>query len=527
MTLSLRHVETHGLLVAAVGAVLVTAMIIGAWIAWPLFVVLGLLWLALVGYAATRWPLAMLVTSALVVLADPVLVRTVLPDSIDPGPIGASEPMLAVTGLVIAVGALRRGTFWRAFRDPVLPLMVLFVGVAVASAIVNETPPRVALLGIVMTVDAVAVYFLARMIPVTERQAGIALGTVVAVALVASIVGILQVLLHPDLLGFASFAGRFGEGGRITSFLGNPNMVAAVIGFSLPFPLLAARRLEGRRERWVAFAAVTVFALALLLTFSRGAWLAVLLGVAVSVLLLDRRALLTLVAAIAIAWLVTIVMPRNLLIAREDLPRYFPESGAPSIIDSTIDRLDEVYERRDLRMRFIREGLPIVIDNPLLGVGPGRYGGAASTIVPSPVYDEYGTGLYGFRTVHNFWLHLFGEVGAIGGAVFAVAILGLWIRFVKNARAATDPRRFVILAGAATAVSVVTLNSMTEMIFEGNFPGFVVWLIVGVASTLAPTVGILQRPPAEPMSGQPPRDLEPAVEPRPGSTTSAASTNGA
>lgn len=495
MTLSLPLRNVTAVQTVGIGVILVTVMLVSAWVSWPLFVALAAVLLAFVAYLAHRWPLALLVTSALVVLADPVLVRTALPDSIDLGPIGASEPMLAVTGLVIVTKALRRGTFLPALRDPVLPLMVLFTVVSTASALVNDVPPRAALLGIVMTVDAVAVYFLARMVGVTERQAWVAVGAVVAVALLASLVGILQVLLHPDLLGFASFAGRFGEGGRITSFLGNPNMVAAVIGFSLPFPLLAARRLEDSRDRWIAFATVTVFALALLLTFSRGAWLAVLLGVTVSVLLLDRRAMITLVAALVIAWLVTIVMPRNLLVATEDLPLYFPESGAPSLIDSTLDRLDEVYERRDLRMRFIKEGIPIVADNALLGVGPGRYGGAASAIVPSPVYEEYGTDLYGFRTVHNFWLHLYGEVGAIGGAVFVVAILGLWIRFVKDARAALEPRRFVLLAGAATAVSVVTLNNLTEMIFEGNFPGFVIWLIVGLASTLAPNVGIRQRPP--------------------------------
>lgn len=505
MILSQRRFDPHVMGVVAAAVTLAVIMFAGAWVAWPLFVVPGLLWLAVVGYMAHRWPLATLVTSALVVLADPVVIRTVLPDSIELGPIGASEPMLAVTGAVIAVDAIRKGTFWPALRDPLVPLMILFVGVAVVSALANATPPRVAALGIVMTVDAVAVYFLARMVPATERHVWIAIGTIVGVALVASVIGILQVLLHPDLFGFSSFAGRFGEGGRITSFLGNPNMVAAVIGFTLPFPLFATRKLPASRDRWVAFAVTVVFALALLLTFSRGAWLAVGLGVIVSVLLLDWRALLTLIVALLIGWLVTIVMPRNLLVAQADLPLYFPEDGAPSIIDSTLDRLDEVYERRDLRMRFIREGLPVVADNPILGVGPGRYGGAASAIIESPVYGDYGTGLYGFRTVHNFWLHLYGEVGAIGGAVFVMAILGIWIRLVKNARAAVDSHRFVILAGAATAVSVVTVNNMTEMIFEGNFPGFVVWLIFGLASTLAPTVGIFARP-RMPESGSPSGD---------------------
>jgi putative inorganic carbon (hco3(-)) transporter len=469
-----------------VGAALLAATLAAAWLAWPAFLLLVVLWLGFVALVAVRWPWAALVGASLAVLADPVLVRTALPEAVQLGPIGASEPMLAVVASVILVRALRDGSFWPALRDPLLWILVAFVAVAVLSALVNAVPPVVAAVGIVMTVDAIAVYFLARMLPVTVRVVEMTVVSVVLVAFVAAVIGIMQVLLHPDLFGFASFAGRFGEGGRITSFLGNPNMVAAVLGFVLPFPLIAARRLPVQRERRLAFVVLTVFCLALLLTFSRGAWLAVVIGIVVTVAIVDWRTLVTMAAALAIAWVVTIVMPRNLLVAQADLPLYFPETGAPSILDSTLDRLDEVYERRDLRMRFIREGLPIVADNPILGVGPGRYGGAASAILPSPVYEEYGTSLYGFRTVHNFWLHLFGEVGIVGGIIFAVGIFVVWLRFVLAALREIEPRRFVLYAGAATAVSVVTLNNMTEMLFEGNFPGFVFWLVFGAVSGLLP-----------------------------------------
>ncbi len=493
MTLSLRAADSRYRLAVLSAVALLAATVAAAWVSWPLFIGAAAISLGFVAYSAHRWPLPTLMVSALFVLFDPVLLRTALPDRIDLGPIGASEPMLAVSGVVIGVAAIRRGTLWDALRDPLLWLMSVFVAISIVSAVVNRTPLPVALMGIVMTVDAIAVYFIARMVPTTERQATRAITGVVAVALVAAGLGILQVVLHPDLLGFASFAGRFGEGGRITSFLGNPNMLAAVVGFTLPFPLFATRHLMTDRARWLAFGAVVVLCVALLLTFSRGAWLAVIIGLVVSLLVLDRRALLTLMAAIALAWLITIVMPRNLLVAEADLPLYFPESGGPSIIDSTMDRLDEVYERRDLRMRFIREGIPVVLDNPLLGVGPGRYGGAVSAIVPSPVYEEYDTGLYGFRTVHNFWLHLFGEVGLVGGVVFLVAILELWARFVRAALAEADPLRRTVLAGTAAAISVVTVNNVTEMIFEGNFPGFVVWVVIGIASLLAPPLFLAER----------------------------------
>lgn len=487
MTTAASHrVEVRAVLLAAAALLLAIATAAGAWIALPIFAVAGAAFLGLVAYLAVRWPLATLVAAALAVLADPVVFNTLLPDTIDLGPIGASEPMLAVTGGVIAVRAVRRGAFWPALRDPLLPLVALFVVIGLVSASVNGVPAPVAMLGILMTIDAIAVYFLARMVPAGEGEVRMAIWVVVAAVVVAAVVGIMQVVLHPDLLGLASFAGRFGEGGRITSFLGNPNMAAAVIVFALPYPLLATRHLTERRNRGMAFGVTALLCLALILTFSRGAWLAFIVGVVLTLLVLDRRSLLTLVAGLALAWFATIVMPRNVLVSQAELTELFPDSGAPSIIDSTMDRLDEVYERRDLRMRFIREGLPIVADNPWLGVGPGRYGGAASAIIESPVYEKYGTSLYGFRTVHNFWLHLFGEVGVVGGSVFVVAIVGLWLRFVMAAQAAVDGHRFLVLAGTASAIAVLVMNNATEMLFEGNFPGFVVWLVIGLASLGAP-----------------------------------------
>ena len=48
--------------------------------------------------------------------------------------------MLAVAGAVIAIEAIRRGTFVRAVRDPVLALIGLFVALGLVSTLVNDSP---------------------------------------------------------------------------------------------------------------------------------------------------------------------------------------------------------------------------------------------------------------------------------------------------------------------------------------------------------------------------------------------------
>jgi hypothetical protein len=175
-------------------------------------------------------------------------------------------------------------------------------------------------------------------------------------------------------------------------------------------------------------------------------------------------------------------------------PSEEPEaSGPPSLVDVTVDRIANLRERGDTRARFTKEGIPIILDHPLLGVGPGRYGGAAATIIPSPIYEEYGTSLYGYRTIHNFWQHLLGESGALGTAAFLAVLAALLIRFVREARGALGRRR-VILGGAAMLVLVTGLHGVTEMIYEGNLPALLIWLLLGIASVLAPVRPIFDRP---------------------------------
>lgn len=458
------------------------------------FLIAAVAVLVAVGFSAWHWPLPTLVGAAVATLADPEITPRILPDGVNLGPIGVSEPLLLVTGLVVGAHALRHRTVLTALRDPVTWLGLLFTALALVSAVVNDVPLGVAALGLVMTLDAIAIYFVARMLPVGERGAAAAVGAVVAVAVSVAILGILQAMLDPALLGFSARAGQFGEGTRISSFIGSPNMVAAVIGLALPFAVYGVRHLPRRRLRWLAAVALILLAWALLLTFSRGAWLAVGLGGIVGVLLVDWRSLPTLVLAIAVAWLAVTVMPRGLLVPE-------PAAGGGGsgqsgsgggIIGSAADRIGNLADRNDTRGRFLRDGIRIIEDHPLLGVGPGRYGGAAATIIPTPVYEEYGAEMYGYRTVHNFWLHLLGESGALGTAVFLTMLVALGIRFVREAWRSTG-LRFVVVAGASTMLLIVGLHSLTEMIFEGNMPVLIVWLVLGLASLLAPSRPIFWR----------------------------------
>ena len=458
--------------------------------------------LLLVAYAAYRWPRAAIVGAALTTLLDPVVAARVIPGSLAAGPIGISEPILAVTGLAVLASASKGGLRIRT-AEPTYALIGLFVAVCVLSAIVNRVPPHVAGLGIVMTIDALAIFVVWRALRPSEDAAWRAVIAVVLAALVVAIIGIGQIVLDADLLGFARSQNR-SDIGRVTSFLGNPNIAGLVLAFCVPFPLFAAARPSSERMRWVWGAAGFVLVLALVLTFSRGAWAAAGIGMVVGGLLIDWRALALFVVLAAASFALLPVLPQADPVAVAPAATPIASPPAPEATPAPTPRPTPPPAIRlggkhrlnseESRLYFLNNGLEVVADHPALGVGPGRYGGAVARIFPSPVHDEYATEFGVLRTVHNFWLHLTAEVGVAGVTVFLAIVVALLVRFVRAARR-SGGSRFVVLAGAATSLVVIGANNATEMLFEGNIPAVLIWLILAIGSVLAPdpALGILPR----------------------------------
>jgi O-antigen ligase len=86
--------------------------------------------------------------------------------------------------------------------------------------------------------------------------------------------------------------------------------------------------------------------------------------------------------------------------------------------------------------------------------------------------------------VDNFWLHLLAEVGVLGTVLFGLALtVAAWEALVA-ARAAGGWRRVACGAAGAMAV-VIAVDSVTEMLLEGNTTSFPTWFFLGVASALA------------------------------------------
>jgi putative inorganic carbon (HCO3(-)) transporter len=458
--------------------------IVGSHLAISLFIGAAGLLVAEAALASLRWPRAVLVGVVLSPILDRYLVPGLLAPDAELLAHFLSEALLLAVGGALLVQAARATSLRKALDHPTVRMTLLFIVLAVISAAINAVPVGQALAGIGFTVDAVALFVLARLVGFSTRQAAVAIGVLLGLVVAGALVAIGQAVLSPHLLGLPSLPGRFGELYRLASFFGDPNTFAAFLSASVPFALFGATGLRTTRNRRIALAVAFVLVLALWLSFSRGGWLGAVVGLGTAALIVDHRALRIGALVVVVALLVALVMPRNVLCSEcED---------RPDLIGSTFGRVGTVGGGGDLRVLFILNGLPIVADHPALGVGPGMYGGAAADIFDTPVYARYGTDELFVnptqRTVDDFWLHLLVESGLFGLLAYLAMVAAALRPILRRARGLPGLRG-VALAGISGAVIGLAVNALTTMLLEANSVAFLFWFLLGIGSQLAVTPG--------------------------------------
>ncbi len=208
----------------------------------------------------------------------------------------AGLPLVTRSGLSLLV--LASGLLWLllALRTPPAPLEEIdrwILGIlALALLATGFSPvPLAAAKGLVKLVSYLGVYALMRQLLATapiwwDRI----VAALLAGGLVTSVVGIRQ--LYGDTGELARWAdpNSVADGTvRIYSTLENPNLLAGYLLPALPLALVALLRWPGLARKLFALTALVLGVAALVLTYSRGAWMGMVAEAAVIVLLLAIR----------------------------------------------------------------------------------------------------------------------------------------------------------------------------------------------------------------------------------------------
>ena len=235
---------------------------------------------------------------------------------------------------------------------------------------------------------------------------------------------------------------------RVHALSDPPNMFAWVLVLFLPVviaPLLLCAAKFRRWQQALFASAIGMAVVALILTYSRGAWVAFavmapLMAVAAVFILKgdDRKRLIYRFGAVAL-------MVGLLAI---------PFSG------KIISRLvDDDRGAAEVRIPLIEVALAMIADNPVLGVGMGSYESVMRN------YDE----TEGLVTehfdwpVHNIYLHIAAETGLPGLALFlALIVIAARRGWMVLREPAADPLLRALALGLLTGMAAYLINGLKE-----------------------------------------------------------------
>lgn len=245
---------------------------------------------------------------------------------------------------------------------------------------------------------------------------------------------------------------------RAYAVVGSPNGLGDYLALLTPLALGLAFDPALRRHRPLLLAAAGVLAFGLLVTFSRGAWLALAASMGFLALSLDRRLLVAFLAGTVL--LTAAVPPVRDRVGQLASADYWQRS---MVAGGRLFRWNAAYER--------------MAHAPVSGTGMGQFGGAVAA-------RQLGT-----KYTDNYYAHILAETGLPGLAAF----LGLMAAAVATGRRAVGalagrPER-PLAYGLWGALLVVIIHDFVENIFEIPFLNAYFWVIAALLSLLPALAG--------------------------------------
>jgi O-antigen ligase len=278
---------------------------------------------------------------------------------------------------------------------------------------------------------------------------------------IVAVLGILQYFLPKDILTHAGYSSARGiraaffiddkpDLPRINSTLRDPNSLGAFL--LIPITLLWLRVLTETRRRWQMVGLLGVMVIALLLTFSRAAWLATCLSLGIVTVAYHRHVWWRYVRRY---WPVIIIAGVVLLAGVYMLRDQYQ---LQNIIFHSDENTTSKLDSNGYHVAFARQGLHGIAANPL-GHGPGTAG-----IVS--IQNKKG----GLLT-ENYFIQIGYEVGLFGLALF-IAMLG-WVQW------RLFQQQDWLSQGLAAAFCGFLLMAMVSHLWSNEAVALYAWLFAG------------------------------------------------
>ncbi len=399
--------------------------------------------------------------------------------------------------LWIAYGIIRRRIYIPG--TPINLILILFITVA-ALSLINAPSLRIGLKEEIKWIEMTLAFLLVTDLAVnwralqlqdrpdrTSREPGIDTRWVLAILLMAGVsqalIGIWQFGLRGDgpdhFLILDRFYRAFGTFQQPNPFGGFMGITAALAigtligtGISLFFALKKGKRLKTGDWLWLVFlvfASITT-GVALIMSWSRGAWLGFVSGLVLLIFLLPKE-----------RWkgilLIVLGLMAAILMVRLDL--------VPGAISDRLVTISEDFKVGDVRGELVtienfavierlahwQAGIDMARNNLLLGVGFGNY---------EVAYEEYGllNWTHPLGHAHNYYINILAETGVVGATIYLLLWAIIFLQAFRLLQNIDWPDRGIVL-GLLTAWTALAVHHFFDKLYVNNL-----YLFVGVMLAL-------------------------------------------
>ncbi|MEJ8547786.1 O-antigen ligase family protein [Brevibacillus borstelensis] len=277
------------------------------------------------------------------------------------------------------------------------------------------------------------------------------------IGFITGLYGIAQVIL-----GVETPMGWVQEGESTTtrafSFVTSPNVLGSYMALIAPISVGLALYVKNGKERLVWIAVALTSLLALVLTGSRGAWIALAAALFACFYIWKKRwagymVLAGIVGVLALYFFVPESVPLVGTIKNRIFTLFTPEYLNASAQAGRLQRWVTAYDRMRLE--------------PLFGVGLGHHGGAVGSRHFGTIYTDS----YLFKSI--------AELGLIGVGLLIGLIVMIFRYAARVVRSLINTPEFFMALGLFGGLVAVVLHNTVENIFEVPFMSLYFWLFGG------------------------------------------------
>jgi len=260
-------------------------------------------------------------------------------------------------------------------------------------------------------------------------------------------------------------------------FFRNHVNYAALIVCLIPVALAFFFHSKGKAKKWWAVLTMLFF-IALVLGYSRGAWICLFTGI-ITIWAVRKKYLLSLFAA----GVMFILLSFGWLVHNNNYLRFAPDFNRTIYHSEFSEHMQATYALKDISTveRFYRwiAGMRMVATEPITGFGPASfYSHYRSYAIP--VFETWVSNNPERSTAHNYFLLLAIEQGIPGLIIFLLLIVAMYATAIKVYHASRHTfHRSLAMIAAVIFSMILTLNMLSDLI-ETDKIGSIFYLLLGV-----------------------------------------------